>query len=103
MNASQNSALGGWRVGALGAALIVAAGVSATVDAQVTSQMIASDATTVDDVLTVGMGQTGQRFSPLKTINKGNVADLTPAWAFSFGGEKQRGQETQPLIYNGRE
>jgi glucose dehydrogenase len=25
-----------------------------------------------------------------------------PAWSFSFGGEKQRGQESQPLIYNGK-
>ena len=24
-----------------------------------------------------------------------------PAWAFSFGGEKQRGQETQPIVYDG--
>lgn len=87
---------------ALSAALLLAAGVSAAVQAQVTTQMISADATSVDDVLTVGMGQTGQRFSPLKTINRGNVAELTPAWAFSFGGEKQRGQETQPLIYNGK-
>jgi alcohol dehydrogenase (cytochrome c) len=27
---------------------------------------------------------------------------LVPAWSFSFGGEKQRGQESQPLIYNGK-
>ena len=25
-----------------------------------------------------------------------------PAWTFSFGGEKQRGQEAQPIVYNGR-
>ncbi|MGS0759478.1 PQQ-dependent dehydrogenase, methanol/ethanol family, partial [Roseateles sp. GG27B] len=23
-------------------------------------------------------------------------------WAFSFGGEKQRGQESQPLIHDGK-
>jgi alcohol dehydrogenase (cytochrome c) len=25
-----------------------------------------------------------------------------PAWSFSFGGEKQRGQESQPVIHNGK-
>ena len=25
-----------------------------------------------------------------------------PAWAFSFGGEKQRGQESQPVIHKGK-
>src|SRR5581483_11860903 len=65
-------------------------------------EMIANDATTPGDVVTVGMGQSGQRFSPLKKINTKNVATLVPVWAFSFGGEKQRGQETQPLIYNGK-
>ena len=29
------------------------------------------------------------------------MAALTPAWAFSLGGEKQRGQEAQPIIYDG--
>ena len=26
---------------------------------------------------------------------------MVPAWAFSLGGEKQRGLEAQPLIHNG--
>src|SRR5450631_1894964 len=69
---------------------------------QVTNEMIADDANSVEDVLTVGMGPSGQRFSPLKAINSANVRDLLPVWAFSFGGEKQRGQETQPLVYNGK-
>jgi alcohol dehydrogenase (cytochrome c) len=38
----------------------------------------------------------------LKQITTANVSRLTPAWAFSFGGEKQRGQESQPLIHNGK-
>jgi alcohol dehydrogenase (cytochrome c) len=93
------------RILAVLAAVLLGAGacaLSVPVAAAVTSQMIASDATSVDDVLTVGMGQSGQRFSPLKMINTSNVGDLAPAWAFSFGGEKQRGQETQPLVYNGK-
>ncbi len=52
-------------------------------------------------VLTYGIGTQGQRFSPLATLNKANIKSLTPAWAFSFGGEKQRGQESQPIIYDG--
>jgi alcohol dehydrogenase (cytochrome c) len=35
-------------------------------------------------------------------VNTKNVGKLVPAWSFSFGGEKQRGQESQPLIYNGK-
>ena len=42
-----------------------------------------------------------QRYSTLKQINTGNVGKLVPAWSFSFGGEKQRGQESQPLIHDG--
>ncbi len=37
----------------------------------------------------------------MDTLNKDNVKNLVPAWAFSFGGEKQRGQETQPLVHDG--
>ncbi|NLH80910.1 MAG: PQQ-dependent dehydrogenase, methanol/ethanol family [Phyllobacteriaceae bacterium] len=52
-------------------------------------------------VLTYGIGTQGQRFSPLATLNKTNIKNLVPAWAFSFGGEKQRGQEAQPIVYDG--
>jgi alcohol dehydrogenase (cytochrome c) len=70
--------------------------------AVVTDAMIANDAQTTNDVLSWGMGTQGQRFSALKTINAANVSKLAPAWSFSFGGEKQRGQESQPLIHNGK-
>jgi alcohol dehydrogenase (cytochrome c) len=62
---------------------------------------IANDATITDQVVTNGMGRALQRYSPLDTLNKDNVKNLIPAWAFSLGGEKQRGQETQPLIHDG--
>jgi len=71
-------------------------------NAAVTDAMIANDATTTGDVLSWGMGTNGQRFSPLTDINTKTVSKLVPAWSFSFGGEKQRGQESQPLIYNGK-
>jgi alcohol dehydrogenase (cytochrome c) len=64
--------------------------------------MIENDAASTGDVLTSGLGTQGQRFSPLAKINTKNVGSLVPAWSFSFGGEKQRGQEAQPLVYNGR-
>jgi alcohol dehydrogenase (cytochrome c) len=75
---------------------------TAHVSAQVTDGMIAKDATDTDSVLSWGMGTQGQRFSPLTTINTKNVSKLTPAWSMSFGGEKQRGQESQPLVYKGK-
>ncbi len=44
----------------------------------VTDQMIDNDATSIGDVLSWGIGQQGQRYSPLKTINTANVAKLLP-------------------------
>ncbi len=70
--------------------------------AAVTEQMIQASAKSGQEVLSWGLGTEGQRHSPLKQINTGNAAKLVPAWAFSFGGEKQRGQESQPLIHNGK-
>ncbi|QIE43620.1 PQQ-dependent methanol/ethanol family dehydrogenase [Meridianimarinicoccus aquatilis] len=69
--------------------------------AEVTEQDLANDQADTSQILTNGMGRHLQRFSPLDTLNKENVENLVPAWAFSLGGEKQRGQETQPLIYDG--
>ena len=73
----------------------------ASAQAQVTEEMLANDQADTSQVLTNGMGRHLQRFSPLSTLNKDNVKNLMPVWAFSIGGEKQRGQETQPLIYDG--
>lgn len=67
----------------------------------VTEEDLANDTANTSSVLTNGMGRHLQRFSPLETLNKDNVKNLVPAWAFSLGGEKQRGQETQPLIHDG--
>ena len=69
--------------------------------AEVTDEDLANDQATPGDVLTNGMGRHLQRYSPLETLNKENVKNLVPAWAFSLGGEKQRGQETQPIIHDG--
>lgn len=85
--------------------LIIAALASAVTvgaaNAQVTEADLANDTNTPENVLTNGLGRHLQRHSPLDTLNKSNVKNLVPAWAFSLGGEKQRGQETQPLIHDG--
>lgn len=60
-----------------------------------------ADATTPGDVLTYGMGPQAQRFSQLRQIDASNVSKLVPAFSASLGGEKQRGQESQPIVYDG--
>lgn len=70
--------------------------------AQVTDAMIANDANTPEDVLSWGMGTQGQRHSTLKDVNAKTIGRLVPVWSMSFGGEKQRGQESQPLVHNGK-
>ena len=62
---------------------------------------IRNDDKTTGDVLSYGIGLKAQRYSPLEKVNVGNVANLVPAWSFSFGGEKQRGQESQALVHDG--
>ncbi|BCO26272.1 quinoprotein alcohol dehydrogenase (cytochrome c) [Rhodoferax lithotrophicus] len=70
--------------------------------AQVTDAMIANDANTPEDVLSWGMGTQGQRHSTLSDVNAKTIGRLVPVWSMSFGGEKQRGQESQPLVHNGK-
>lgn len=67
----------------------------------VTIDDIVKDAETPADIVSYGLGPQGQRFSSMTTLNRDNVKNLVPAWAFSFGGEKMRGQESQPLIKDG--
>lgn len=75
---------------------------AAQVGAQVTNDMIAKDAATTNDVLSWGLGTQGQRYSPLTDVNAKSIGKLTPIWSMSFGGEKQRGQQSQPLVHNGK-
>ena len=74
----------------------------AAVAGPVTDEMILNDAKSTGDVLSFGMGTQGQRYSTLNKINTTNIKKLVPAWAFQFGGEKQRGQESQPLVHDGK-
>ena len=79
--------------------LVLAAATQA--GAQVNDEMIAKDAATPDNVLSWGLGTQGQRYSPLSDINANSIKRLAPVWSMSFGGEKQRGQQSQPLVYDG--
>ncbi|WP_442762450.1 PQQ-dependent methanol/ethanol family dehydrogenase [Malikia spinosa] len=79
--------------------LVLAAATQA--GAQVNDEMIAKDAATPDNVLSWGLGTQGQRYSPLSDINAKSIKRLAPVWSMSFGGEKQRGQQSQPLVYDG--
>ena len=84
------------------ACAIGVAGLAGTASAaDVTIEDLMNDQATGEDILTYGLGPRAQRYSPLDTLNKDNVGNLYPVWSFSFGGEKQRGQESQPLIKDG--
>ena len=81
--------------------LLTLINVNAVGYSQVSYNDILNDEKSVEDILTYGMGQKGQRFSPLTDVNKKTVKDLVSVWNFSFGGEKMRGQESQPIIKDG--
>ncbi|SCK05174.1 PQQ-dependent methanol/ethanol family dehydrogenase [Vogesella sp. LIG4] len=89
-----------WRLSAL-SSLLAAALLAPVAGAAVSDQDIVNDSRTPGDVVSYGMGPQAQRFSSLSKINSKNVAKLVPAWSLSFGGEKQRGQEAQPLVVDG--
>ena len=69
--------------------------------AAVSNEEILQDPKNPQQIVTNGLGVQGQRYSPLDMLNANNVKELRPVWAFSFGGEKQRGQQAQPLIKDG--
>jgi len=75
------------------AALLATAALAQTADE------LKADASTTDNVLTLGMGQGQQRYSALDQINKSTVKRLVPVWSYSLNDG--RGQESQPLIYKG--
>lgn len=81
--------------------VVLAAIGSGAANAAVTEAML-ENAKDTKSVLNWGMSRDGQRYSTLNKVNDKNVNKLVPAWSMSFGGEKQRGQESQPLIHNGK-
>lgn len=87
------------RIAAL--SMLLCASTVTSVQANVTDKDIQNDQATTGDVVTYGMGLRAQRYSALSAINKDTVEEMRPVWAFSLGGEKQRGQESQPMIKDG--
>jgi alcohol dehydrogenase (cytochrome c) len=85
----------------LSLSVLVALAFTGSANAQVTDKDILQDHLTTDEIVTNGLGLHGQRFSTLDTINTSTVEDIRPVWAFSLGGEKQRGQESQPMVKDG--
>jgi alcohol dehydrogenase (cytochrome c) len=85
----------------LSLSLCITLALCSTASANVTDKDIANDQATTEDVVSYGMGLRGQRYSPLSMINTSTVKEMRPVWAFSLGGEKQRGQESQPMIKDG--
>ena len=83
------------------AAISLATGITGAANADVGISDIVDDQSSTGDIVSYGLGPRGQRYSPLDIINKDNIKNLFPVWSFSFGGEKQRGQESQPLIKDG--
>ena len=81
---------------------LISSAVSTSAMAGVTDRDIIDDARNTSNVVGYGIGPEGQRYSPLDMLNTNTVKNLTPAYVLSYGGEKQRGQESQPLIYNGK-
>jgi alcohol dehydrogenase (cytochrome c) len=82
-------------------ALVLATFSSGAANANVTEAML-ENAKDTKSVLSWGMSRDGQRYSTLNKVNDKNINKLVPVWSMSFGGEKQRGQESQPLIHNGK-
>ncbi|MBQ0713217.1 MAG: methanol/ethanol family PQQ-dependent dehydrogenase [Porticoccus sp.] len=82
-------------------AALITGMMAAPVVANVTDKDVLNDQSTTGDVVSNGLGPRGQRYSPLKQVNTETVKSLSPKWAFSFGGEKQRGQESQPVVKDG--
>ena len=78
---------GAMALGAMGAAA-----------AQTTADL-KKDQDTPGDVLVYGMGQHGQRYSSLTTINKDNVKKLVPKWSYSLSDT--HGAESFPIVANG--
>src|SRR5262245_16698070 len=82
---------------ALGCALLCAT--SAAFAAAVDAKRINAAAENRVDWLTHGRTYDEQRFSPLATIDQGNVKDLQLAWYFDL--DTKRGQEATPLVVDG--
>src|SRR5437773_12082385 len=58
-----------------------------------------NDGKNTDNVLTYGMGDHPQRYSPLKQIDKNTVRRLVPVWNLSL--DNNWGEQSQPIVHDG--
>ena len=79
-------------------ALLLCAACPASALAQ-SADDLKNDQQTPGDVLVYGMGYSGQRYSPLTQIDKSNVGQLVPKWAYSI--TDNRGAEAFPVVKDG--
>ena len=79
-------------------ALLLCAACPASALAQ-SADDLKNDQQTPGDVLVYGMGYSGQRYSPLTRIDKSNVGQLVPKWAYSINDS--RGAEAFPVVKDG--
>src|SRR5262245_42714108 len=85
-------------VAALAAALPGIAGAQ-TAGRAVDDAALTGAARAADEWLTIGRDYAETRFSPLRSIDGGNVARLGLAWSYDTGS--LRGLEATPLVANG--
>lgn len=104
LNVNRYPALSRFALGLGIAGLMLSAAVvtpSMAADKKVSWEDLLNDHKTPGDVLSYGLGLKAQRYSELEQINTSNVAKMRPKWSFSFGDEKQRGQEGQAIVHDG--
>lgn len=89
----------GFKALALAASAIAFEAAPATADVRMYE--VIKDATTIGDVVSNGLGPQGQRYSPLKQLNRENLAALTPAWTLPLGVDGQTVEPSQPLVRDG--
>ena len=68
-------------------ALLLCAACPASALAQ-SADDLKNDQQTPGDVLVYGMGYSGQRYSPLTRIDKSNIGQLVPKWAYSINDSR---------------
>ena len=80
--------------------LVAVVALMLTAEAQVTyERLLKAPAAEPQNWLTFSGGYNGQRFSPLRQINTGNVQELAPQWIFQTGVMGKF--EATPLVVDG--
>lgn len=75
--------------------------------AQVRMDDILKDASSTGDVLTVGLGPQGQRYSPLNLANRDTASRIVPGWSLPLGidgprwADSPQQPQSQPLVRDG--